>query len=280
MAATREEQRLPTMAAYDRWAATYDSDGNIMQMLDDIFIGKHLPPLIQDASSPHPQTVVVDLGCGTGRNTLKLARLGATVVAVDNSVGMVRRLREKLAQDEDATLAQRVTVVMQDLSAFPAGDLLPALSTLPPHSETSDVATTGQNDVNADATASTDIKKVDGVVSTLVLEHLSLKTFFAVAAAILKPQGWLLLTNMHADIGACTSAGFVDPVTGNKVRPVSINHTEEDILSVARTHGFALDGAVSEDGVRDEAHAAKLGPRALKWVGYKMHLGMLLRLDG
>ncbi|KAJ6257962.1 hypothetical protein Dda_7752 [Drechslerella dactyloides] len=261
--ATGEEQRMPTMAAYDRWAAVYDSDGNILQVLDDAYIATHLPPLINTTSASPP--TVVELGCGTGRNTIKLARLGARVVAVDNSAGMVARLRDKLAGDADASLAARVTVVMQDLSALPAGDLHSTLLQLPLQDNTVD---------GKDAEKG----RVDGVLCTLVLEHLSLRTFFAAAASLLRNNGWLLLTSMHPDLGSRTSAGFRDPDTGAKVRPDSMNHSVEDILSAAAEVGFAVDGVVSEEGIRDSAHAAELGSRAEKWVGVTMHVGMLLRL--
>jgi len=41
----------------------------------------------------------LELGCGTGRDALALARRGATVLAADLSPGMLRRLRERIRAD-------------------------------------------------------------------------------------------------------------------------------------------------------------------------------------
>lgn len=58
---------------------------------------------------------VVDLGCGTGRLTLPLARAGCRVLALDHSPPMLARLRQKLAQ-EPAAVRERVTVLQGDLT--------------------------------------------------------------------------------------------------------------------------------------------------------------------
>ncbi|MEM4656982.1 MAG: class I SAM-dependent methyltransferase [Candidatus Methanosuratincola sp.] len=48
--------------------------------------------------------VAIDLGCGTGRNAAALAAFGYYVVAADLSIGMLRSLRKKLAQQEVAVV--------------------------------------------------------------------------------------------------------------------------------------------------------------------------------
>lgn len=63
--------------------------------------------------APAPDAVVVDLGCGTGRDTERLLDLvpQGRVVAVDGSERMLERTRERLAGRLD-----RVTVVQADLT--------------------------------------------------------------------------------------------------------------------------------------------------------------------
>lgn len=60
---------------------------------------------------------VVDLGCGTGRLTLPLARAGCRVLSLDRSAPMLVRLRQKLAA-EPAAVRARVTVLQGDLTGW------------------------------------------------------------------------------------------------------------------------------------------------------------------
>lgn len=57
---------------------------------------------------------VVELGCGTGRITLPLARRGHTVVGVDSSASMLAECRAKLAR-EPREVRERVTLVQRDV---------------------------------------------------------------------------------------------------------------------------------------------------------------------
>jgi SAM-dependent methyltransferase len=60
---------------------------------------------------------VLELGCGTGRVTLPLARAGFHVTALDLSPAMLEQLRAKLAQ-EPAEAQARVTIVEGDMAQF------------------------------------------------------------------------------------------------------------------------------------------------------------------
>ena len=63
---------------------------------------------------------VLELGCGTGRVLLPMARAGATVVGLDGSARMLDRCRAKLHGESDATRA-RVTLHDGDARDFALG---------------------------------------------------------------------------------------------------------------------------------------------------------------
>jgi len=92
---------LPIQEAYTQWSATYDSDRNLTRDLDQQVTQASLAAL-------HCHTLV-ELGCGTGKNTALLAQIGRRVCALDFSVGMLGQAKEKLAADN-------VTFTLADLT--------------------------------------------------------------------------------------------------------------------------------------------------------------------
>ncbi|HYG86350.1 MAG TPA: class I SAM-dependent methyltransferase [Azospirillum sp.] len=73
---------------------------------------------------------VLEVGCGTGRLTIPLARLGLEVWAVDVSAGMLDQFRAKLAR-ESAAVQACVHVVRQDAAALDLPERGFALAVLP-----------------------------------------------------------------------------------------------------------------------------------------------------
>ncbi len=73
---------------------------------------------------------VLEAGCGTGRLTIPLARMGLEVWAVDVSAGMLARLRARL-DGEDAAVRARVHVVQQDAARLDLPERGFALALLP-----------------------------------------------------------------------------------------------------------------------------------------------------
>jgi ubiquinone/menaquinone biosynthesis C-methylase UbiE len=78
---------LPTRDGYDRWAASYDSDGNPLLALEE--------PRVDELLGDVRGMEVIDIGCGTGRHAIRLASRGARVAALDFSQAMLDQARAK-----------------------------------------------------------------------------------------------------------------------------------------------------------------------------------------
>ena len=72
---------------YNAWAATYDTDRNLTRDLDAAATRTTLAGM-----RPHS---ILELGCGTGKNTLTLAEIGGRVQALDFSAAMLAQARAK-----------------------------------------------------------------------------------------------------------------------------------------------------------------------------------------
>src|SRR5438552_3885644 len=86
-----EMEIVDTRAGYDRWAEVYDAEDNPLVLLEE----QHVGGLIGNVEG----LAVADIGCGTGRHTLRLAAAGARVTAVDFSEAMLQRARAKPGAD-------------------------------------------------------------------------------------------------------------------------------------------------------------------------------------
>lgn len=74
--------------AYDEWSETYDSDENLTRDLDQKVTKESLANLQFHS--------ILEIGCGTGKNTAFLAQVGTRVHALDFSEGMIEKAREKV----------------------------------------------------------------------------------------------------------------------------------------------------------------------------------------
>lgn len=256
----------------------YDTDGNFLQRLDTIEMGSLLPHFLDRVSTlpdkvetAAPKPSIVDLGCGTGRNTIQLsdalsARKNDTfnLIGLDASPGMPDVA--KTALKEHAAKQTSPQPVLLDVLDILQTD---SLSQLPPS-------------IGGGAS---------GVISTLVLEHIPLAQFFAVASMIMRPGAYLLVTNMHQEMGKKSQAGFTDPESGVKIRPTSYCHAVSDVLEAAHEAGFLVENITDadhadvtsnrEEGVLvrgiDEELGEVLGARARKWVGVKVWFGICFK---
>ena len=74
--------------AYNEWSGIYDSNENLTRDLDqkvtrEVFTGQHFGS-------------VLELGCGTGKNTAFLVQIADKVHALDFSEGMLEKARQKV----------------------------------------------------------------------------------------------------------------------------------------------------------------------------------------
>ena len=74
--------------AYTQWSETYDHDRNLTRDLD--------AEATRGTLGQRQFGAVVELGCGTGKNTAFLAGVAETVTALDFSEGMLARAKEKV----------------------------------------------------------------------------------------------------------------------------------------------------------------------------------------
>lgn len=74
--------------AYDRWSASYDQDQNLTRDLD--------AARLRETLAGGRYMSILEIGCGTGKNTLLLAQIGERVCSMDFSQGMLERARTKV----------------------------------------------------------------------------------------------------------------------------------------------------------------------------------------
>ena len=74
--------------AYNEWSGTYDTDENLTRDLDQRIMLELFSNLQFDS--------ILEVGCGTGKNTAFLAQIGSVIHAVDFSRGMLEKAKQKV----------------------------------------------------------------------------------------------------------------------------------------------------------------------------------------
>ena len=185
-------------ARFNAEALTWDSNPfvNAASQHAFDFLTKHFSPHLNETD---PQWTNLELGCGTGLLSLKMAPVCKVVVAVDAAEGMINVLRKKV---EGADLKDRiipVAVLLED----PEDPALPATSFFPFSVATSDPnpAASANGDPSTHETGSPRLK-YDLVTSQLVLHHIPtepLRSLLHTMYALLRPNGasWVALTDFE-----------------------------------------------------------------------------------
>ena len=92
---------MSIVEAYNQWAHQYDSNENKTRDLDRVATQKTL--------EKYAFKKVLELGCGTGKNTAWLLEQGAEVIGVDFSEGMLEKARGKIQ-------SYKVTFIQADIT--------------------------------------------------------------------------------------------------------------------------------------------------------------------
>lgn len=87
--------------AYNDWSETYDIDENLTRDLDQKVTREALADLHFNS--------ILEIGCGTGKNTSFLAQIGTSVHAIDFSQRMIEKAKEKVQ-------AENVRFSMMDIT--------------------------------------------------------------------------------------------------------------------------------------------------------------------
>jgi len=83
-------RRVDPLEGYERWAATYDATSNPVVSMD----GRHSLRVL----SVETGELVLDAGCGTGRNLARMLEEGARPVGIDFSPAMLRSAHRRVPE--------------------------------------------------------------------------------------------------------------------------------------------------------------------------------------
>lgn len=234
---------------------TYDTDANILQMIDSQHFLPLFDILLTDLQSRNPTLqgiTLIDYGCGTCRNTATIAMLSSSPIPIIEIEAM---------EPSPAMLE----IGQRRMAAFPESSSRPSVSCylLPPP------------DSSGKLPLPVSEERAQVLVSTLVLEHVSLSAFFEVCRRAVGLGGYVLITNMHDEMGGRSRAGFLAN-GGEKVQGVSFVYSLKDVVQVGAENGFEVVDEGREVGV-DDTNVEGLGKRGKKWLGCKVWFGVVLR---
>jgi ubiquinone/menaquinone biosynthesis C-methylase UbiE len=180
--------------AYNQWAAQYDTNQNRTRDLEAVSLRETL--------AGRALGQVLEIGCGTGKNTEWLVTHADAVLSADLSEEMLQKAREKVADP-------KVTFVQADITAswsFISG------------------------------------RKFDTAVFSLVLEHIQdLGAVFGKLAAVMQPGGQVYIGELHPFKQYAGTKARFETQDGTQV-VTCFNHHISDFTAAASEHGFRFLG--------------------------------------
>jgi len=183
----------PVASAYDRWSRTYETVENPTRDLAAFSLRRQSLPL--------SDRDVLEIGCGTGRNTGYLSEGSRSVVAVDFSAGMLEEARTKFA-------APNVRFESWDIR-----------SRWTPRDRSIDLI----------------------VCMLVLEHVRDLRPVFLEAARVLRPGGEAFVCELHPFRQyQGHQARFVDPASGETVLVTAYTHDVSDYVDAALRSGFEL----------------------------------------
>jgi malonyl-CoA O-methyltransferase len=185
--------KIANREGYNLWSYTYDHYPNPTVAVDD----RHFPAQWRHLTGRN----VLEVGCGTGRHTSKLAAQGNQVTGIDISSGMLAVAREKLRGGSGVALLE--------------GDFL-----------SSNAVPEGV---------------FDALVASLVIEHIrDLPAFFGRARRALRPVAEVHLSEIHPLRAAQGILAHFKMPDGEQFDLESVPHPEGAIESAAQSAGLEL----------------------------------------
>ena len=194
--------------AYNRWASSYDADKNATRDLDALVMRR--APIELEGRD------VLELGSGTGKNTVYLAEHARHVTALDFSEGMIARAHQRLVTSNVKFIRHDV----RELWPLPA--------------------------------ASVDVV----VANLILEHVHDLAPVFFEAARVMRPKGQLFICELHPYrqlVGV--QAHFTDPSTGETVKVAAHSHSVSEFVNGGIEAGFSLRaiGESIEEGAPPDA---------------------------
>ncbi len=184
---------ITVQEAYDTWSKTYDTVVNRTRDLE----GAALRQMTGSLSIEH----CLEIGCGTGKNTVWLAEKAESVTAVDLSAEMLAQAKAKV----DAS-----NVVFKQADITQPWDFAPA-------------------------------ERYDWVGFSLVLEHIeALEPVFYKTASVLKPGGYVYVGELHPFKQYNGSKARFEQADGTEHVVVCFNHNITDFFKAAQKAGLKL----------------------------------------
>ena len=181
-------------SAYDRWAVSYDSEINRTRDLDGVVV-RHSAPDVAGRD-------VLELGAGTGKNTVWLAERARSVIGLDVSPGMLAVARPRAA-------ATNVQFIEHDITTpFPISN------------------------------ASVDVVIANLVFEHID----RFGPVFTESARVLRPGGAMFICELHPIrqfLGG--RAHFVDAANGEVVNVTVFRHTVSEFVNVGIGAGLSVE---------------------------------------